>query len=122
MSGNITSWLWILGFGLLFFWMMRRGGCGGGHKHAHGGHDDHSGRDGPHPHGGNGGTAESGAPRDPVCGMPVTPGSEAGMREIDGRRYYFCSKACLARFNVDPAMFASHDAQSGPERHTHRGC
>jgi len=48
MNGDtLTSFLYLAGIGLFFYWMMRRGGCGmhGGHGHdghGHGGgdHDD----------------------------------------------------------------------------------
>lgn len=43
---------------------------------------------------------------DPVCGMQVAPGSEATTRDMDGRRYLFCSESCVARFDADPGRYA----------------
>ncbi|NMP22471.1 heavy metal translocating P-type ATPase [Sulfobacillus harzensis] len=39
---------------------------------------------------------------DPVCGMTVTIGEEAGQMEYQGMTYYFCAKSCLAEFREDP--------------------
>lgn len=36
-------------------------------------------------------------PTDPVCGMFVSEDSEL-YTDIDGKRYYFCSKSCMDRF------------------------
>ncbi len=44
--------------------------------------------------------------RDPVCGMQVTPGKEAGSVIYEGRTYRFCSKHCLTTFNADRARYA----------------
>ena len=41
--------IWIIAIGALFYFMMRRGGCGGGHSH--GGHGDN---DQKHNHGAGG--------------------------------------------------------------------
>ncbi|MBI2839970.1 MAG: cadmium-translocating P-type ATPase [Acidobacteria bacterium] len=43
--------------------------------------------------------------KDPVCGMAVTQGSEAGTHEHDGTMYYFCSKRCIDRFAADPGRY-----------------
>jgi Cu+-exporting ATPase len=43
--------------------------------------------------------------KDPVCGMTVDPSKAAGSTEHAGKRYHFCSKHCLARFEADPAKF-----------------
>jgi YHS domain-containing protein len=45
---------------------------------------------------------------DPVCGMEVDPlqAHDLGLEaESGGRRYVFCSKACLEAFNADPARY-----------------
>ncbi len=42
---------------------------------------------------------------DPVCGMTVQPDSAAGSYVHAGKRYYFCSPGCLARFREDPAHY-----------------
>ena len=52
-SNGLTSLLYFLAFGLFFYWMMKRGGCG---MHAHGGH-------GGHDHGGHERDAAAGPPR-----------------------------------------------------------
>lgn len=43
---------------------------------------------------------------DPVCGMWVTPGTEAGSAEYEGSRYLFCNPACKEAFDAEPARFA----------------
>ena len=44
--------------------------------------------------------------KDPVCGMQVAPGKEAGRATHGGRTYLFCSKHCLGTFNADPGRYA----------------
>ena len=51
--------------------------------------------------------------RDPVCGMQVEEGREAGMSEHGGRTYYFCSAGCKAKFDEDPARYAGEGAVTG---------
>jgi YHS domain-containing protein len=44
---------------------------------------------------------------DPVCGMTVSV-ADARFRSVVGdRTYYFCSAACLASFEADPARFVT---------------
>ena len=43
--------------------------------------------------------------RDPVCGMNVQPGKEAGRLAHGGKTYLFCSKHCLNAFSADPARY-----------------
>lgn len=44
---------------------------------------------------------------DPVCGMS-TGDEKAFIRyEHEGKAYYFCSDACLAKFKGDPARFVT---------------
>jgi Cu+-exporting ATPase len=46
---------------------------------------------------------------DPVCGMEVNPKApKGGQLEHGGKRFYFCSPRCLARFSADPAPYLSH--------------
>jgi Cu+-exporting ATPase len=45
--------------------------------------------------------------RDPVCGMLVDPGDATGSREYQGHVYYFCSPACLAKFDQAPQRYVS---------------
>src|SRR5258708_4204571 len=54
---------------------------------------------------------------DPVCGMQVDPARAAGSVEHNGKKYYFCSKGCLAKFEADPRKYLG-----GPvEPHAHPG-
>ena len=43
--------------------------------------------------------------KDPVCGMTVDPETAAGVVEYRSRKYYFCSKRCMERFNNVPENF-----------------
>ena len=45
--------------------------------------------------------------KDPVCGMTVDEAQAAGSAEHGGRRYYFCSKHCLAQFKAEPAKYVA---------------
>src|SRR5258708_5649804 len=40
--------------------------------------------------------------KDPVCGMTVEPGLEAGSLDHNGQTYLFCSKGCLEKFRAEP--------------------
>src|SRR5438270_3167911 len=42
---------------------------------------------------------------DPVCGMTVRPQNAAGTTTHAGKRYYFCSKSCLQRFEAAPEKY-----------------
>lgn len=42
---------------------------------------------------------------DPVCGIVIDRSDAAGRIEQDGRTDYFCSTACLERFNEAPERF-----------------
>ncbi len=42
---------------------------------------------------------------DPVCGMMVSRGEEAGSSQYQGKTYYFCSPDCKQRFDGDPQPF-----------------
>lgn len=44
--------------------------------------------------------------KDPVCGMGVEPGKQAGTADHDGKTYYFCSAGCQSKFQANPAQFA----------------
>lgn len=43
--------------------------------------------------------------RDPVCGMMVEEGKEAGKLSHQGHEHYFCSKGCLKKFEDDPESY-----------------
>lgn len=45
---------------------------------------------------------------DPVCRMPVPPGTAAGTLRHAGRTWSFCSLGCAARFATDPARYDRH--------------
>jgi len=127
-SINLTSLLWFLGIGLLFYWMMRKGGCGMHAGHSHGGHEHRAtgqGMNGAHTRL----ESHAGAVRDPVCGMQVDPARAAGTRNTMGRTFYLCSSVCLEKFDRDPESYARHAEVSAPStmdaaghRHGHGGC
>lgn len=43
---------------------------------------------------------------DPVCGMEVWAEDRSDLVEYEGRSYAFCSAACQARFQAEPATYA----------------
>src|SRR5438552_1623199 len=43
--------------------------------------------------------------KDPVCGMTVEAAKAAGSAEYGGKRYYFCGKGCLAKFQAEPEKY-----------------
>jgi len=43
--GSYGGIIWFVVIGALFFWMMKKGGCGGGHSHGGGVHN-HGGAEG----------------------------------------------------------------------------
>lgn len=47
--------------------------------------------------------------KDPVCGMLVDPKQAAGQRQHQDHTYYFCSPACLARFDQAPERYVAAD-------------
>jgi Cu+-exporting ATPase len=103
----MSSVLWFVIIGALFFWMMRRGCCGahaGGHGTAHGGGGSHENE----PHGDEGWTVE-----DPVCGAKGPADSSRPSLEHDGRMYYFCSEACRDLFIQDPSRYLSESTAAG---------
>ena len=57
-------------------------------------------------------TQPDAATRDPVCGMAVTAASEHRSTHL-GNTYLFCSTGCKAKFDADPARYASGDAGIG---------
>lgn len=96
---SLKSVLSLLGWGALFFLMMRYG-CG---AHVMGGH----GRHGRH---GGGPDSET---RDPVCGMAVKPGASSAAAVHQGTTYYFCSRSCRDKFEANPGQYAA-GAAGGP--------
>ena len=47
--------------------------------------------------------------KDPVCGMTVTPDSKHALQHA-GRRVYFCSAGCKAKFAADPDKYSTAPA------------
>ncbi len=45
--------------------------------------------------------------KDVVCGMQIDEKTAAGQSEYAGKTYYFCSPGCKAKFDRDPAKYAS---------------
>jgi len=43
--------------------------------------------------------------KDVVCGMMVDPERSAGALDYRGKKYHFCGKNCIARFEADPEKF-----------------
>jgi Cu+-exporting ATPase len=54
--------------------------------------------------------------KDPVCGMVVDPRQAAGSRSHQGKTYYFCSLACLAKFDQAAERYAGQEAQKTASR------
>ncbi len=50
-------------------------------------------------------TEESGAIKDPVCGMKINPNKASPLKH-KGKTYYLCSPACKAAFKSNPAKYA----------------
>lgn len=122
-SSGLTSLVYLLAFGLFFYWMMKRAGCG---MHAHGGHG-HAGHEHDAPGGAGAQHADvSGSTMDPVCGMPIDPKRAVGMRTVRDRTFYFCSADCLAKFDSDPTGIATRvpaeasRAEQGHHQHHRR--
>ena len=44
--------------------------------------------------------------KDVVCGMQVDPKKAVGSSQSNGKTYYFCSNACKAKFDANPAKYA----------------
>jgi Cu+-exporting ATPase len=58
----------------------------------------------------------SGPAKDPVCGMPVEPGSTQLKYEYEGVTYYFCCRSCIDKFRSDPDRYLRPDASKRSER------
>lgn len=52
--------------------------------------------------------------KDPVCGMLVRSEEAAAQRALQGRTYYFCSAACVAKFDKAPQLFVPASADDKP--------
>jgi YHS domain-containing protein len=83
--------------------MMRRGGCGMGHR-GHGGYGsgDGQGRHSNHEEGsGSGGSRMI---KDPVCGVFVDLQTSISSKHM-GQNFYFCSPACKENFDKEPMKY-----------------
>ena len=130
-ANTITSLLWFIGIGALFYFMMRAGGCGA-HQHGGAGRHQHGSREGGDTHAMSGGPSAGATsvpshepagvpPVDPVCGMPVMSTSPALQRSYMGRTFSFCSQDCLRKFEADPLSYARAQA-TAEHRHGARPC
>lgn len=56
-------------------------------------------------------------PRDPVCGMEVSPDNAAARVEHEGHEHLFCSTGCADKFRADPDTYLSGGApkREGPK-------
>lgn len=115
MDWNISNLLWFLVTGALFYWMMRKGGCGMHGSRSHGAGSHGAQQQGESESSGH--QARTGSVRDPVCGMQVDPERPAGMRNINGQNYFLCSTNCLEKFDKEPERYASE--ARAPESRTH---
>ena len=52
--------------------------------------------------------------KDPVCGMDVDEASAAGVSSLDGRKTYFCSLGCKAKFDADPQKYLASGSCPSP--------
>jgi heavy metal translocating P-type ATPase len=59
-------------------------------------------------------TAQTGAVKDPVCGMDVDPATTEHVAEHEGVTHHFCSAHCRSRFVADPQAFLSAPSDPAP--------
>lgn len=59
--------------------------------------------------------------QDPVCGMTVEEGKEAGKSEYKGNTYYFCSRGCKVAFDKSPTTYLNPDGTPKPGGHMPMG-
>ncbi len=52
--------------------------------------------------------------RDPVCGMRIDGWTASLFAEHHGRRYVFCSRRCLERFEAEPDRYAESTVEPSP--------
>ena len=67
--------------------------------------------DDPHSRHGHAGPEESARVRDPVCGMEIDPAATTHHSEFGGRRFWFCSAGCKAKFEAAPEGYAASAAE-----------
>ncbi len=109
-----TTILWFLIIGVVFYFLMRMGGCG---AHGHGGRGGHGGHGG-HDHGASDEHDETWAVKDPVCGAAGPADKAPATADYHGKPFYFCSRKCRDLFMENPEHYTGHD-QATPERNDH---
>ena len=57
-------------------------------------------------------------PRDPVCGMTVTPESAKDTVQLNGETFYFCSRGCAEKFRRDPELYLHSKDHAAAAAHT----
>ncbi|HVZ37080.1 MAG TPA: YHS domain-containing protein [Polyangiaceae bacterium] len=121
---NVWTWLWLLGIGVFVYSMMKSRGSRQAPAKVSGPAASSDNMDPTEP-------APTRAPlvRDPVCSMEIELTDSAGTRTVGGRRFYFCSRACLEEFDLDPEGFARRAEAESPSahggaagHHGHGGC
>jgi Cu+-exporting ATPase len=55
--------------------------------------------------------------KDPVCGMEVSPESAAGISELYGKTYYFCSLECKEAFDQESERYLGQTAPAHLHSH-----
>jgi YHS domain-containing protein len=116
----MSSLIYFLIWGGLFFLMMRFG-CGAhvmGHGHGHA--DSHPDEHDASPHPGSL-PAPSDREIDPVCHMNVET-AKAKSTVYGGRVYYFCSQDCRAKFETDPPAYARATSNLVHAQEHHHAC
>jgi YHS domain-containing protein len=106
----MSTLLWIVGIGVVFYLMRKSGGgCCGGHDHGNDeGHSDHGTPSN------RADSNEKSHPRelyfsrdetqeDPVCGMKT--GNHSIVRNHLGRTFHFCSEQCGKVFDLNPNKY-----------------
>jgi P-type Cu+ transporter len=59
---------------------------------------------------------------DPVCGMSVSPGTEAGTHDHNGTTYYFCSNGCIEKFKAGPDKYLNPTTREDLPQHIEYTC
>lgn len=102
-TGVLSSLLWFIIIGALFYLMMRKGGCVMGMGHSHGGEkggDSHGEHTATSSKEGKGDVR-----KDPVCGMDVDIDRARFISFHKDKTLYFCSEDCKGKFEEAPAEF-----------------
>jgi YHS domain-containing protein len=59
---------------------------------------------------------QTGAEKDPVCGMDVNPkAADTAKTQYQGKTYYFCSDSCKKSFEKEPAKYLAKK-QAEPQK------